>query len=396
MVSRKDFILSDKQVIKKPEIFNSSSKIVVECFKCKNNINISLGRYWSRKKKDIDSPWVCYDCLKPIIAENNRNNPIYKDKSYRNKFRKLHEDSKYYNKVHNKKINKRISKSLEKYWDSDRSDDVRKYRKSKEHKERISKWSKSRWADQEYVERQKEIRNSKEFKNKASQRSKKLWKNPNYRKRITEVLDKARPSFKNLSVLDELKSYGKIKFNFKDVAIKETSICDEVKNLFSSHHYLTNIGRYGSLRYGAYVDGRLAACSVFSFPTGNESAKRLNLKTKELLELTRFCIHPSYQKKNFASWFLSKAVKLVWNVKPNIKKIITFSDTTYNHDGIIYKASGWDFDGEVKADYWYLDNIGCYYHKKTIWDHASRLKMKESEYAIEYGLKLLERKSLDF
>jgi hypothetical protein len=77
---------------------------------------------------------------------------------------------------------------------------------------------------------------------------------------------------------------------------------------------------------------------------------------------------------------------MLWNDKPLIKKIITFADTTYGHEGTIYKAANWTLIGQVKPDYWYVDEHGNRFHKKTIWDHASKMSQNEEEYANLYGL----------
>ena len=127
--------------------------------------------------------------------------------------------------------------------------------------------------------------------------------------------------------------------------------------------------------------GELAVAAVFSSPTRIESAYKLGLQSRELLELTRFCINPKFQKKNFASWFLSRAMKMLWIDKPLVKKVITFADTTHGHEGTIYKAANWMFVGKVKPDYWYVDELGHRYHKKTVWDHASKMSKSEEDYA---------------
>lgn len=176
-----------------------------------------------------------------------------------------------------------------------------------------------------------------------------------------------------------------IDFNFNQVIISQSEPTQELKSLLAKYHYLANIGRIGSIRYIATIKDKIIAAAIFSSPTRKESAKRLELKSRQLLELTRFCIHPQFQKKNFASWFLSKTIKSVWNDKPLIQTIITFADTTYGHEGTIYKACNFTYDGDIKPDYWYRKG-GAWFHKKTIWDHATKIGVKESKYANDRGL----------
>lgn len=175
-------------------------------------------------------------------------------------------------------------------------------------------------------------------------------------------------------------------FCFDSVKIVDDCQIDDLRSLFARYHYLANIGRVGSKRYGVLVDDQLVAGVIFSCPTRQESAKRLHLCNNELLELSRFCIAPNFQKKNFASWILSRATNRVWRECEKVKSIITFADTTQGHTGTIYRASNWIFDGIVRPDYWYIGNKGEWYHKKSVWDLASKNSMSESDYAIKHNL----------
>jgi hypothetical protein len=187
-----------------------------------------------------------------------------------------------------------------------------------------------------------------------------------------------------------------IDFSFNQVTICDPPIND-LKTLFAKYHYLANIGRVGSKRFGAFIDEQLAAGAVFSSPTRQESIKRLGLCKGELLELSRFCIAPQFQKKNFASWFLSRITKIIWRQYPSVKKILSFSDITQGHTGTIYRASNWIYDGIIKPDYWYLGPCNEWYHKKSVWDLASKNSMTEIEYATNRGLeRIMGKEKLRF
>jgi hypothetical protein len=188
-----------------------------------------------------------------------------------------------------------------------------------------------------------------------------------------------------------------VRFAFDEMVISESDVTDDIKALFAKYHYLANIGRFGSIRYVARLNGELAACVVFSHPTRQESRTRLGLRAGELFELTRFCIHPKFQARNFATWFMARVMKQLWQAKPDIKKILTFVDTTHGHIGTIYRAGNWQFDGEVKPDYWYVDANHCWYHKKTVWDHAVKFGASERDYAAAHNLRRINgQKKLRF
>lgn len=173
-----------------------------------------------------------------------------------------------------------------------------------------------------------------------------------------------------------------VDFKFDDVMIREIDNSLALK-FVGCYHYAGNTGN-SKIRYGAFIGDMLIGLCCFGPITRKESADRLNMKTNELVELTRFCIHPRYQKKNLASWLICRSIKLIKRL--NIYKcIISFADETYNHVGSIYKASNFILDGEVKPSYWYVDKDGWVMHKKTLYNHAKSLQMTEREFADSNG-----------
>lgn len=72
-------------------------------------------------------------------------------------------------------------------------------------------------------------------------------------------------------------------------------------------------------------------------------------------------------------------------LKKNPKCLLTFADATYGHVGTIYKAANWKLDGIIDPDYFYIDNNGYVMHKRTLWGHAKKMNMSESEYCGKYG-----------
>ncbi len=186
-----------------------------------------------------------------------------------------------------------------------------------------------------------------------------------------------------------------VHFELESVIIKKTSRGD-VKELLSKYHYLPNAGR-GGIIYGAYVGGKLVACCVFATPGRVEMATKLKCRTDEMRELARFCIHPSYRVKNFGSWFLSRCLRALKADVAELKLVVSFCDTTYNHDGALYKACNFVHDGDTSPDYWYVDNDGYVMHKKTLYNRAVKMSMTEKQYANERGYrKVWGRKKLRF
>jgi hypothetical protein len=172
------------------------------------------------------------------------------------------------------------------------------------------------------------------------------------------------------------------KMNTKD--IMSGSYYSAAEEFLQSYHY-SGYGRSAKSVYGAYLGSELIGICKFSSPMRAESATSMGFTQQQVLELDRFCIHPCYQKKNFASWLLSRCVKYIFNGHPGVEVLISFSDLTLGHLGTIYKASNWKELHKTKPDYHYVSSDGFVIHKKTLYDHASRNGKSEIEYANEYG-----------
>lgn len=168
-------------------------------------------------------------------------------------------------------------------------------------------------------------------------------------------------------------------FDFKSVIIRQVTK-KEALTILSSYHY-AGYGRSAKFLFGAFVQDKLAAICKFSTIIRAEVATSMGMQPQEVLELDRFCIHPKFQKHNFASWFLSRTIKSIFIAASSVKRLVSFSDTTYGHSGGIYKAANWKVVGIVDPDYCYIGTDGFFIHKKTLYNRAVRMGMKEAEYA---------------
>lgn len=172
-----------------------------------------------------------------------------------------------------------------------------------------------------------------------------------------------------------------IEYNFNDLAIKKSPASD-YNDLLRKYHYLSNAGR-GGISYGAYLGDILIAVVIFS-PLIRQNIKIESFNKNEVRELSRFCVHPKYQKENLASWFISRSIKML---SSKYKCIISYCDTTFNHDGALYKACNFELDKTISPDYWYVDTNGWAMHKKTLYNKSKKFGLTESEYALRFGYK---------
>jgi hypothetical protein len=199
-----------------------------------------------------------------------------------------------------------------------------------------------------------------------------------------------------------LKDFNEIqhKFDFENVIVRKFNEIDKNRNsknhvyvdFLNSFHY-AQYGRKEKLVVGAFLEKDLIAVCKFTPIIRKEVATSMNLSPSKVIELDRFCIHPNYQKKNFASWFLSRCSKLLFDEFKSIDVIISFADPTFGHTGTIYKASNWKFLKETSVSYFYISPEGYVVHKKTLYEHAQKMKMKEREYAEKFGYEKKPTKS---
>lgn len=168
-----------------------------------------------------------------------------------------------------------------------------------------------------------------------------------------------------------------VEFKFDDIKIVEDF--QRSKDLMR-HHYSNKI-RNGKHYFIAVLNNVDVAACVFSRAIRQGVASKQGLKNSDVLELSRFVIHPKYHKRNFASWFISRCIKNI-----DCKMVVAFSDLTYNHGGGIYKALGFVNDGHVEPDYWYVKSRNVV-HKKTVWNKAKKLGLSEDDFAVSNGYK---------
>lgn len=96
-----------------------------------------------------------------------------------------------------------------------------------------------------------------------------------------------------------------------------------------------------SFAYGLYIDNVLNGVCTFGKPASNPLCVGVCGKeySKYVYELNRLCINDDLPK-NTLSRFLSKCLKML----PSLI-IVSYADTSMNHNGYIYQATNWIYTG---------------------------------------------------
>ena len=176
--------------------------------------------------------------------------------------------------------------------------------------------------------------------------------------------------------LDEIQQ---IDFSFKHLTFREIPE-EETTTFLAAFHYLGKLA--GRIRIGAFLGNTLMAVAVWGAPTRYETAERLGCTTRTCLELRRFVIHDAYHKKNCGTFLLARMEKML---PATVEVLVSFADPGVGHEGTLYRAANWQYDGDTTPSFYYIDDDGYVLLKKTLFNLANKMHMKERDYAETYG-----------
>jgi len=145
---------------------------------------------------------------------------------------------------------------------------------------------------------------------------------------------------------------------------------EEIKELLYTYHYLKDESKdfKSGFNYGLFkrtewecplrIGECLGACIFTGLPVPEiaKGAFELNRnKQQGLFELSRLCIEPSTQSReyNITSWFVSKAIRQL-RKDTEVKAILSYADSNH-HSGTIYRACNFKYYGltDRKKDFYY-------------------------------------------
>lgn len=151
----------------------------------------------------------------------------------------------------------------------------------------------------------------------------------------TEFVDTSKVSVREIS-----KSIAKVMIEKNHYSHKWTS-CKHALGIFHTEN-----------TPNAFFEGvneKLIGCIIYGSPVGREAVSSIsdNIKTNEVLELTRLWIADNYGK-NIESYSISQSFRWLKANDANIKVLISYADPEYGHSGGIYRATNWKYQGRGK------------------------------------------------
>jgi len=145
----------------------------------------------------------------------------------------------------------------------------------------------------------------------------------------------------------------------------------QAEELLLKYHYLKDFSKTfkSGYNYGLYkkndfsplnIGGVQGVCIFTGLPVPEIAKGAFGLERNEqngLFELSRLCIHPDTQSReyNITSWFVAKSIKEL-RKETEVKAIISYADSDH-HSGTIYRACNFEYCGlsEPKKDFYFAD-----------------------------------------
>lgn len=158
----------------------------------------------------------------------------------------------------------------------------------------------------------------------------------------------------------------------------KVKLCDRkyIKDFIEMWHYSKNInGLKSNFCFGLFNNNNLIGAMIYGQIAMANVWKKYVQKENQLIELRRLCCIDK-TLKNTESYFIGYTLR--W-LKKNTEyvKVISYADTNYNHQGIIYQASNFAFKGMTNKGKVIVYNNKIY-HDKTI---RTKYKGKLKPYA---------------
>lgn len=140
----------------------------------------------------------------------------------------------------------------------------------------------------------------------------------------------------------------------------------EIRSFIETWHYSKSIkGVKSTYCFGLFDGDNLIGAMLFGDVGMANAWKKYANKREEILELRRLCCIDD-TPKNTESYFIGKCLKYLKKETP-IRHIVSYADSNQGHEGIIYKATNFEYKGLTSPGRVIVRlSDGKQYHDKTI------------------------------
>jgi hypothetical protein len=129
----------------------------------------------------------------------------------------------------------------------------------------------------------------------------------------------------------------------------------EGRAFIARYHYARGCSLTGVYFHGLYRKGcdSLMGCAQWLPPTRVCAETVSKDNWRRVLSLSRLACHPQ-APRNSASFLVGRSIRLIRDIG-EWPHLVTFADFSQGHTGAIYRATGWTYVGETKANPRWID-----------------------------------------
>lgn len=122
---------------------------------------------------------------------------------------------------------------------------------------------------------------------------------------------------------------------------------DAAKHAVTRWHYSRRMPKGKTVKIGVWEDDSFRGCVVFSRGGARNIGTPFNLEQTECCELTRVALRAH---KTPVSRIIRIAFKLLKQISPEMRLVVSYADSHQGHHGGIYQAGNWVYIGEHSAE----------------------------------------------
>jgi len=140
---------------------------------------------------------------------------------------------------------------------------------------------------------------------------------------------------------------------------------DAVRFACQNWHYSRSVPAGKLVKIGVWEHGIFKGVVLFSRGANRAIAQPYSLQQSDVCELTRIALTNHHAP---VTQIVSIAIKMLKKLCPDLKLIVSYADIDQGHEGKIYKAGNWIYEGMKTGNH--LNSFilfGKKTHKKTIW-----------------------------
>ena len=128
-----------------------------------------------------------------------------------------------------------------------------------------------------------------------------------------------------------------------------------------TYHYSRSHPCSPRVQIGVWEGPRFVGAIIFSRGAAKSLGVRFGLEQDRFCELTRVALS---KHRHPVTRMVAVAIRMLKNLNPGLRLIISFADPEQGHVGAIYQAGGWTYTGTSMPSQMFVDKNGRKWHAR--------------------------------